>query len=421
MALIVQKYGGTSVDGIEKMRHVAKQVASARHNGDDVVVVLSAMGKETDRLINLATTATPDPSQRELDMLISTGEQVSVSLLAMVLNGQGIKARSFTGGQIGIITDGTHTNARIQRISTERLRESLSRGTVPVVAGFQGMGPESEITTLGRGGSDTTAVALAAALGADICDIYTDVDGIYTTDPGIVPEAKKRLRVSYEEMLEMASLGARVLQSRAVAFAMKYRVPVRVRSSFNTSDEGTWVVCEDLAMEREIISGVTYDKHQARITLVGVPDKPGVASKIFNAVAKEDITVDMIIQNIGRDKATDISFTLPRADAGRAKQAIDRLASETAMGDILLTKDIAKVSIVGIGMRSHSGVAAKMFASLAAEGINIIMISTSEIKISCVIDERYTELAVRVLHKAFGLGKTRKRLKTDKKAHHAPR
>ncbi|MGB3940231.1 MAG: aspartate kinase, partial [Candidatus Manganitrophaceae bacterium] len=308
------------------------------------------------------------------------------------------------GRQVGILTDSVHTNARIERISADRLREALAEGAVPVVAGFQGINPRSDVTTLGRGGSDTTAVALAAALKADLCDIYTDVDGVYTTDPNIVPNARKLSKISYEEMLEMASLGAKVLQTRSVEFAMKYQVPVRVRSSFNDR-EGTLVTKEDPEMEQEVVSGVTYDKNQAKVTLLGVPDRPGIASKIFGALAGENVLVDMIIQNIGQGGLTDISFTVPKGDSRKAKETLSKLGEEMGVQEIQLTENIAKVSIVGVGMRSHSGVAAKMFAALAAEGINIMMISTSEIKISCVIDSKYTELAVRTLHDTFELSK----------------
>src|SRR5581483_6514912 len=405
MSLIVQKYGGTSVGNIDRSRNVANRIAKSREEGDDLVVVLSAMSGETDRLIHLAQQLSPLPNQREMDMLLSTAERVTIALLAIALQEMGIPARSFTGRQVGIITDAAHTNARIEQITAERLKEALAEGVIPVVAGFQGINQKSDVTTLGRGGSDTTAVALAAALKADLCDIYTDVDGVYTTDPNIVPSARKLSKISYEEMLEMASLGAKVLQTRSVEFAMKYQVPVRVRSSFN-DHEGTLVTKEDREMEQEVVSGVTYDKNQAKVTLLGVPDRPGIASKIFSAVARENIIVDMIIQNVGQAGLTDISFTVPRVDARRAKEMLSKLAEEMGVQDILLTENIAKVSIVGVGMRSHSGVAAKMFSSLASEGINIMMISTSEIKISCVIDMKYTELAVRTLHEVFGLSKS---------------
>jgi len=403
--LIVQKFGGTSVGSTDRIKNVARRVAQARVEGNDVVVVVSAMSGETDRLIGLAHQISPLPDQREMDMLISTGERVTIALVAMALQELGVAARSFTGRQVGILTDAVHTNARIEQITAERLKEALAEGIVPVVAGFQGINQRSDVTTLGRGGSDTTAVALAAALKADLCDIYTDVDGVYTTDPNIVPNARKLSKVSYEEMLEMASLGAKVLQTRSVEFAMKYQVPVRVRSSFN-DHEGTLVTKEDQEMEQEVVSGVTYDKNQAKVTLLGVPDRPGIASKIFGTLARENVVVDMIIQNVSQGGMTDISFTVPKGDARRSKETLSKLAEEMGVQEIQLTENIAKVSIVGVGMRSHSGVAAKMFSSLAAEGINIMMISTSEIKISCVIDSKYTELAVRTLHEVFELSKT---------------
>src|SRR5579884_1585919 len=404
MALIVQKYGGTSVGSIERIHRVADRVARDHREGHRVVVVLSAMSGETDRLLRLAHEVTPSPDERELDMLLSTGERVTIALLAMDLRGRGLNARSFTGRQVGILTDAAHTNARIARVTAERIKSALAEGVIPIVAGFQGINEQSDVTTLGRGGSDLTAVALAAALKADRCIIYTDVDGVYTADPNIVPNARRLNKISYEEMLELASLGAKVLQTRSVEFAMKYQVPVRVRSSFN-DHEGTLVTKEDQEMEQEVVSGVAYDKNQAKVTLLGVPDRPGIASKIFGTLARENMVVDMIIQNIGQGGITDISFTVPKADARRAKENLTKLAEEMGVQEIQLTENIAKVSIVGVGMRSHSGVAAKMFSSLAAEGINIMMISTSEIKISCVIDSKYTELAVRTLHDVFELSK----------------
>lgn len=403
MPLIIQKYGGTSVGSIKRIKHVAKRIASSHEEGNRLVVVVSAMTGETDRLINLSRQITPSPDQRETDMLISSGERVTISLLAMALQDRGIPARSFTGRQVGILTDSAHTKARIEQISADRLKDALNQGIVPVVAGFQGINQMSDVTTLGRGGSDTTAVALAAALEADLCEIYTDVEGVYTADPGIVSSARRIPKISYEEMLEMASLGAKVLQTRSVAFAMKYQVPVRVRSSFSDG-EGTLVTEEDREMEQELVSGITCDKNQAKVTLIGVPDRPGIASKIFEALSRDKMNVDMIIQNVGQAGLTDLSFTVPRGDADQAKEILSKLADEVGIKDIVLTERIAKVSIVGVGMRSHSGVAAKMFSRLAAEGINIMMISTSEIKISCVIHSRYTELAVRTLHEAFELG-----------------
>jgi aspartate kinase len=404
LALIVQKYGGTSVGTPERIQAVAERVIRARKEGDDVVVVLSAMSGETDRLLGLAHKMSPAPDERELDMLLSTGERVTIALLAMALRERGYAARSFTGRQVGIITDAVHTKARIERVTGERMREALAEGVIPVVAGFQGINEKSDVTTLGRGGSDTTAVALAAALKADRCDIFTDVDGVYTTDPNIVPNARRLDKVSYEEMLEMASLGAKVLQARSVEFAMKYQVPVRVLSSFTDTPTGTLVTKEDREMEQVVVSGVAYDRNQAKVTLLGVPDRPGIAGRLFGGIAKENIVVDMIIQNISQEGLTDISFTVPKGDAKKAVALVKRLAQEIGARDVELSEGIAKVSIVGVGMRSHSGVAATMFETLAREGINIMMISTSEIKISCVMDAKYVELAVRALHDAFGLG-----------------
>jgi aspartate kinase len=403
MALIVQKYGGTSVGSPERIQAVAERVIRTRKTGDQVVVVLSAMSGETDRLLALAHRVSPNPDERELDLLLSTGERVTIALLAMALRERGYAARSFTGRQVGIVTDDVHTRARIERVAADRVRDALAEDVIPVVAGFQGINEKSDVTTLGRGGSDTTAVALAAALKADRCDIYTDVDGVYTTDPSIVPTASRLDKISYEEMLEMASLGAKVLQTRSVEFAMKYLVPVRVLSSFTDAPTGTLVTKEDRDMEQVVVSGVTYDRNQAKITLLGVPDRPGIAARLFGGIAKEDIVVDMIIQNISQEGLTDISFTVPRADAKKAMDLVSTLVREIGANDVQLTEDIAKVSIVGVGMRSHSGVAATMFETLAREGINIMMISTSEIKISCVIDEKYAELALRALHDGFGL------------------
>jgi aspartate kinase len=403
MALIVQKYGGTSVGSVERIQAVAERVVRTRKGGDDVVVVLSAMSGETDRLIRLAHQVSPHPDERELDLLLSTGERVTIALLAMALQERGCPARSFTGRQVGIVTDHVHTKARIEHIAADRVREALAAGVVPVVAGFQGINENSDVTTLGRGGSDITAVAIAAALKADRCDIYTDVDGVYTTDPAIVPTAPRLAKISYEEMLEMASLGAKVLQTRSVEFAMNHLVPVRVLSSFADAPTGTLVTKEDREMEQVVVSGVAYDRNQAKVTLLGVPDRPGIAARLFGGIAKENIVVDMIIQNISQEGLTDISFTVPRADAKKAVGLVTRLAREIGANNVQLTEDIAKVSIVGVGMRSHSGVAATMFETLAREGINIMMISTSEIKISCVMEAKYTELAVRALHDAFRL------------------
>jgi aspartate kinase len=402
VSLIVQKYGGTSVGTVERIHRVADRVADAKKAGHDLVVVLSAMSGETDRLLRLAHEVTASPDERELDMLLSTGERVTIALLAMDLRGRGINAQSFTGRQVGIITDSSHTKARIARVTAERIREALAEGIIPVVAGFQGINERNDVTTLGRGGSDLTAVALAAALKADRCVIYTDVDGVYTADPNIVPSARRLDRVSYEEMLELASLGAKVLQSRSVEFAAKHGVPLEVKSSFKEG-QGTLVVTEDADMERVAVSGVSGDRNQAKITIIGVPDRPGVAAMIFGPVAEANIIVDMIIQNVSQASLTDISFTVPRADLGKAVGLVQRIAKEIEAKSVAVTEAIAKVSLVGVGMRSHSGVAARMFEVLSKEGINIMMISTSEIKISCVIEEKYLELAMRTLHGAFGL------------------
>lgn len=404
MALIVQKYGGTSVGTIERIHRVAEMVAKTKAEGHDVVVVLSAMSGETDRLVRLAHEVTPNPDEREMDMLLSTGERVTIALLAMDLRGRGLNARSFTGRQVGIITDSRHTKARIARVRADRIQQALAEGVIPVVAGFQGINEQSDVTTLGRGGSDLTAVALAAALKADRCIIYTDVDGVYTADPNIVPSARRLDRISYEEMLELASLGAKVLQSRSVEFAARFGVPVEVKSSFKEG-QGTLVTREDTEMERVEVSGVTGDRNQAKITIIGVPDRPGVAAGVFGSVAEANINVDMIIQNVGQGALTDISFTVPRADLAKAVPLVQRVAKEIEAKSVAVTEAIAKVSLVGVGMRSHSGVAAKMFQVLSREGVNIMMISTSEIKISCVIEEKYLELALRALHEAFGLDK----------------
>jgi aspartate kinase len=402
VALIVQKYGGTSVGTIERIHLVADRVAQTRQEGHRVVVVLSAMSGETDRLLKLAHDVTAVPDERELDMLLSTGERVTIALLAMELRGRGINARSFTGRQVGIITDSAHTKARIARVTAERIREALEQGIIPVVAGFQGINERSDVTTLGRGGSDLSAVALAAALKADRCIIFTDVDGVYTADPNIVPSARRIDRIAYEEMLEMASLGAKVLQTRSVEFAAKFNVPVEVNSSFKEG-KGTLVTKEDADMEAAAIAGVTGDRNQAKITIIGVPDKPGIAARIFGPVAEAHINVDMIIQNISQAAMTDLSFTVPRADLKKAVPLIQAVAKDIEAKSVSVTEAIAKVSLIGVGMRSHSGVAAKMFDVLSREGINIMMISTSEIKISCVIDEKYLELAMRSLHSAFDL------------------
>jgi aspartate kinase len=404
--LIVQKYGGSSVADPEKIKNVARRVAEPASQGHRLVVVVSAMGKTTDSLVALAQAITPSPDPREMDMLLATGEQVTIGLLAMALQSLGYPACSFTGPQVGLITDETHTRARIKRITAERIAAALDAGTIVVVAGFQGMTESGEITTLGRGGSDLTGVALAAALKADVCEIFTDVDGVYTADPNVVPEARKLARVSYDEMLEMASLGAKVLQSRAVEFAKKYGVPVHVRSTFKP-DPGTLVTREDHSMEEVMVTGITHDRGQAKVSILRVPDRPGIASKVFGALGSRNIVVDMIVQNISRDGYTDISFTLPRADRARAEEVLGEVAGEVGAEGVTADDRVAKVSIVGVGMRSHAGVAARMFSTLSRENINIQMISTSEIAVSCVIEDKYTELAVRALHDAFELGNER--------------
>lgn len=402
--LIVQKYGGTSVGSIERIKAVAERVVKTQRQGNNVVVIVSAMSGETDKLIRLASQISPNPDERELDLMLSSGERISTALTAIAINELGFRSMSFTGRQVGIITDEAHTKAKIERITGERVREAIDEGIIPIIAGFQGITETSDVTTLGRGGSDLTAVAIAAALRADICEIYTDVDGVYTTDPDIVPEARKLDRISYDEMLELASLGAKVLQTRSVEFAKKYEVPVVVRSSFN-DNPGTLIVKEDEEMEKVVVSGVAYDKNQAKITVMSVHDRPGIAAKLFNAIASADVVVDMIVQNVSSDgKATDISFTVSRTDSKKALKITGEIAKELGAKKVIMRDDIAKVSIIGVGMRTHSGVAAKMFETLAEHGINIMMISTSEIKVSCVIDAKYTELAVRVLHDAFELG-----------------
>jgi aspartate kinase len=408
VALIVQKYGGTSVGDIDRIRNVAHRVAKLHHEGNDVVVVVSAMAGETDRLIRLAYQVFETPGLREYDSLISTGEQVSAALLAIALQSMGVPARSFTGPQIRILTDNAFSQARIRKVEVKALRDELKAGRVPVVTGFQGVDKNGDITTLGRGGSDTTGVALAAALKADLCEIYTDVEGVFTTDPNISPDAQKVARISFDEMMEMASLGAKVLQIRSVEFAKKYNVHMHVRSSFSDKS-GTLVVKEDEKMEGVLVSGITLDKNEARLTIVRVPDKPGIASKIFTPISEAKIVVDMIIQNTSADGYTDLTFTVPKSDFKRALKLIKQTAEEIKAQEVLADENISKVSIVGAGMRSHWGVASKMFGALARENINILMISTSEIKISCVIDAKYGELAVRILHKAFGLEKGERR------------
>ncbi|HMB16238.1 MAG TPA: aspartate kinase [Pelovirga sp.] len=402
MALIVQKYGGTSVGTVERIQNVARRVAKSFDEGNEVIVIVSAMAGETNRLVALANEISEMPDEREYDVLVSTGEQVTIALLSMCLKSMGYKAKSYLGSQIPMLTDKAYSRARIEEIGDKNIRADLQAGTIVVVAGFQGTDCDGNITTLGRGGSDTSAVAVAAALNADVCEIYTDVDGVYTTDPRIVPEARKIDKISYEEMLEMASLGAKILQIRSVEFAKKYNVVVHVRSSFDDS-QGTLVMKEDQEMEAVLVSGVTFNKDEAKVSIFGVPDQPGVASQIFSPLSQNNITVDMIIQNISHQGATDITFTVPKSDCKKALQIIEGVAKDINARGVSHNTNIAKVSIVGVGLRSHTGVATTMFDTLAREGINIEMISTSEIKVSCVISDKYTELAVRILHQAFGL------------------
>ncbi len=404
MALIVQKYGGTSVGSPDRIKNVAKRVARWKSQGHDIVVVVSAMSGETNRLIALAREVQANPDPRELDVIVSTGEQVTIGLLAMALKDAGVDARSYTGSQVRVLTDSTFTKARIQSIDDAAMRKDLVEGRVVIVAGFQGVDEFGNITTLGRGGSDTSGVALAAALKADECQIYTDVDGVYTTDPRIVPEARKLDRITFEEMLEMASLGSKILQIRSVEFAGKYKVKLRVLSSFEEDGEGTLITFEeDENMEKAVISGIAFNRDEAKITIKGVPDKPGIAYQILGPVADANIDVDMIIQNVGEDGMTDFSFTVPRGEYQKAMTILESVQAHIGAKAVLGDPKINKVSIVGVGMRSHCGVASTMFRTLAEEGINIQMISTSEIKISVVIDEKYLELAVRVLHRAFNL------------------
>ena len=404
MALIVQKYGGTSVGSPDRIKNVAKRVARWKAMGHDVVVVPSAMSGETNRLIALAKEIMPSPDARELDVIAATGEQVTIGLLAMAIMQEGCKAKSYTGPQVRVLTDSTFTKARILQIDDEKIRKDLAEGNVVVVAGFQGADENGNITTLGRGGSDTSAVALAAALKADECQIYTDVDGVYTTDPRIVPEAKKLDTITFEEMLEMASLGSKVLQIRSVEFAGKYKVKLRVLSSFTDEGEGTLItVEEDKSMEQPIISGIAFNRDEAKLTVLGVPDRPGIAYQILGPIADANIDVDMIIQNVGHDGTTDFSFTVNRSEYNKALGVLESVKSHIGAREIVGDNKICKVSAVGVGMRSHPGVASQMFRCLAEEGINLQMISTSEIKISVVVDEKYLELAVRVLHKTFGL------------------
>jgi len=404
MPLIVQKFGGTSVGDLERIANVARRVASRKEQGNDMVVVVSAMAGETDRLINLAKKITPVPNERELDVLVSTGEQVTVALLAITLESMGYRAVTYCGWQVPIVTDDAYGAARIYDVPKEAMERDLAEGRIIIVAGFQGVDGKRNITTLGRGGSDTSAVAVAAALKADLCEIFTDVDGVYTTDPHITGKARKIGKIAYEEMLEMASLGAKVLYIRAVEFAMRYKVPLVVRSSFN-DHEGTLVTEESSDMEKESVRAVTCNTKEAKITISGVEDKPGVASRIFSALADSHVVVDMIIQNSSAEGKTDISFTIPEADLGKGLEICRGIEEYFQAENINGCEDIAKVSIIGLGMRSYSGVAAKMFSALAREGINIEMISTSEIKISCVIRQKYAELAVRILHDVFELDK----------------
>lgn len=402
MALLVQKYGGTSMGSVERIEHVAGKVAAARERGHQVVVVVSAMSGETDRLLKLARSISPRPKPRELDQILATGEQVTIALLAIALDKRGVPARSYLGSQVAIHTDDACNKARIRSIDTERLRADCAAGIVPVVAGFQGVDDDGNITTLGRGGSDTTGVALAAALGADECQIYTDVDGVYTTDPRVEPKARRLERITFEEMLEMASLGSKVLQIRSVEFAGKYKVPLRVLSTFQEGP-GTLISFEEHKMEDALISGIAFNRDEAQLTVAGVPDRPGIAAAILGPIGEANIEVDMIVQNVAADSTTDFTFTVNHIDCDRGLEIINRVAEQLGAKGARAASDIVKVSLVGVGMRSHAGIAAKMFTALAGEGINIRMISTSEIKISVVIQDKYLELAVRTLHKAFGL------------------
>ena len=402
MGVVVQKYGGTSVGSIEKIRSVAARIIESCGQGNQMVVVLSAMGGQTDVLLGMAHELMEHPDARELDVLLSTGEQVSVSLMAMALKALGRDACSLLGFQVPIVTDEFHGRARIHDIGKERISEVLSQGKVALVAGFQGLNGNGDVATLGRGGSDTTAVALAAVLGAEVCEIYTDVDGVFSADPDVCTRARKLDVISYDEMLELASLGARVLELRAVECAKIYNVPIHVRSSF-THERGTMVVAETKGMEKVLVAGVAYNKNEARITIMKVPDRPGISSKIFTPVCEQGIVVDMIVQNTKEDGITDLTFTVPKSDFYKAMKLVSEVAPDIGAERVRGDENIAKVSVVGAGMRSHAGVAQKMFQALAAENINIMMISTSEIKVSCVIEEKYTELAVRVLHEAFGL------------------
>ncbi|MCF6159315.1 MAG: aspartate kinase [wastewater metagenome] len=416
MGLIVQKFGGTSVASAERIKAAAKRITDTYKAGNKVIVVVSARGETTDELINLAYELTDSPSKRELDVLMSTGEQISIALVAMAIHALGYPAVSFTGGQVGIITDSYHTKARIKNINADRIQKELDTGTIVIVAGFQGIDANENITTLGRGGSDTTAVALAAIMKAERCDIFTDVDGIYTADPRKVPLARKLDKISYDEILELASLGAQVMHSRSIEFAKKYNVPLFVRSSFN-DNEGTLICKEVKEMEDIVVSGAAVSKDDAKITIRAVPDVPGQAAKIFHEIAKRNINVDMIIQNASIEGRADVTFTVPRNDLQLALDTVERLKEELGAGEVLYDSKIAKLSVVGIGMRSHCGVAEKMFRVLADEKINIQMISTSEIKISCVIDDAHADRALRVVHTAFGLDKVVKEKEEEKVVH----
>ena len=402
MALIVQKYGGTSVGSPDRIAAVAEKVHAWRRRGHEVVVVVSAMSGETDRLVSLAKAIDARPNPRELDVLLATGEQVTIALLSMALESRGCPARSYTGAQVHILTDSAHNKARIREIDAERVRKDLNEGRVVVVAGFQGVDEYGNITTLGRGGSDTTAVALAAALKADECQIYTDVDGVYTTDPRVVPQARRLARITFEEMLEMASLGSKVLQIRSVEFAGKYNVPLRVLSSFQEG-EGTLITYEEAGMEEALISGIAFNRDEAKLTILGVPDQPGVAYRILGPIADANIEVDMIVQNVGQDSTTDFTFTVHRNDYDKALEILHDTAKQVSAREVSGDNRIVKISVVGVGMRSHAGIASTMFQALAKEGINIRMISTSEIKVSVVVDEKYLELGVRALHDVFHL------------------
>lgn len=402
MALLVQKYGGTSVGSPEKIEAVADKVARAHGDGHQVVVVVSAMSGETNRLMELSAAVNEQPSPREMDVLLSTGEQVTIALLSMALQKRGVEARSYTGQQVHILTNNVHGKARIEAIDAERVRKDLAQGRVVVIAGFQGVDSEGNITTLGRGGSDTTAVAMAAALKADECQIYTDVDGVYTTDPRIVPEARRLDRITVEEMLEMSSLGAKILQIRSVEFAGKYKVPLRVLSAFEEGP-GTLITYEEKEMEQALISGIAFNRDEAKLTILGVPDQPGVASNILSTIADADVNVDMIVQNVGEDGTTNFTFTVHRSEYDQALKILQSVAHDLKAREVSGDDKIVKISVVGVGMRSHTGIASTMFKALADEGINIQMISTSEIKVSVVVDEKYLELGVRALHAAFGL------------------